>query len=236
MRPRSEFVSIARNARRNHQYKKSGEYYSLAYYAYLTAAWDERRTHDLGYLRMGSLLQPFVWAEYAATCYKVANGGRRSVNRVKQGLLALDDIRENVIDHEAWVGLSWELEADLRQIAELSEVEAAYTTAMKNYRVVESNSNDSEILSWTSEPGFNEASLFVVALVEGVGENIDITNLRTENNQPSLAKRLEFKQDNLARLLEQLMNQGKWQWMDHQFPSIDDDRSLDDPHESNDYQ
>lgn len=217
----SRFIKKAHDFRKNHDYLQAGEYYSIAGHAYLAESWDLIRAKDVGFLRKGGLLKAYVWQEYAATCYKLSEAQSRAENRAKQGILGLEDVRNNMIEHPAWIGLSWELEGDLQVIANLSGVDEAYETALTYFREVELSCNESEILSWCTEPGFNETSLYVTELAVGVGIDLELSDLRLKDEQPSLIKRLEYKRERLSTLLEQLEDQGEWRWENHSLPTIE---------------
>jgi len=222
MRRRSEFLDTAQTYRDEEKYELAGEYYSLAGYAYVVSTWDTIRTRDIGYLKKGQLLEGFVWQEYAATCYAVS-GSSRKQNRAEQGIVGLEDVRETLIQHPAWIGLSWELEGDLRQIGGLSGADDAYATALEQFREVEDTCNDSEILSWTTEPGFNETGLFITELTEGVGAAVELAELRNDDGHPSLTKRLEYKRDQLSRLVDRLTQRGVWELKNRDLPTAEDD-------------
>jgi len=223
MSDHSQFVARAREFRKRNDLRMAGEYYSIGGLAYLATTWDEIKSQDIGYLRKGPLFEGFVWQAYAATCYRVVGAPERAENRSKQAILQLEDARDTLVDHPAWIGLSWELEADLRVIAGLPEYRDAYDTALEYFREVESSSNESEILSWTTEPGFNETALYVMHVAEGVEREVELSTLRTTDGQPSLRKRVDYKREQLPGMLEKLADQGEWPGVDHDLPTIEYD-------------
>lgn len=210
MKPSSEYVSEAHEHRRRHEYQLAGDYYSIAGYASLATEWDTIRADDVSHLQKGDVLKAFVWQEYAATCYRLAGLPSRVDNRARQGILGLEDVRNTVVEHQAWLGLTWELAADLRVIADLPGSEEAYETASEHYREVEASSTDSQLLGWVGEPGFNETMLYLVTLAEGVGVELEMNDVRLDDETASLLPHLEYKRERLAELLETLDAQGVW--------------------------
>ncbi len=208
----SKFVARAREYLESDEYQMAGEYYSIASHAYLAESWDSIRKNDLETTQKGWLPESVVWQEYAATCYTLADSPGRTKNRARQAILTLKDIRTNVIDHSAWIGLTWELEGDFNLIAGLNESDDAYETALEYYGDVESNTTDGNVLGWVTEPGINETLLYVMHVANGVGIDLTMSDLRTRQEEASLREHVEYKQANLRSLLDQLFDQGTWNW------------------------
>lgn len=211
-----------------HDYPSAGEWYSIAGHGRLAGCWTAAREENLSYLLKGSLLQAIVYWQYATTCYRVADEDGRAENRARQGVLALSDLRGRLAEHPAWIGLSWELEADLRIAGGVEgerSAEAAYATAPDHLREVERSDNSSESLSWNGEPRFNETALYLTEVADGADVDLTLDGLRLRDGDPSIVNRTEYERDRFRSLHDRLAGRDAWDVADPDLTTVEEEQA-----------
>jgi hypothetical protein len=141
----------------------------------------------------------------------------RCQNRCEQAILVVSDIRDNVSPHpdlgnatEAHTGLAYEYIADFRLLGDLGDYDECYKRAHDQYKIVERNSNISQILGWSGEGEFEEAIQCLKRTAEAVGNPVrEPTRAEIER---SLMKRIDYKREHFPDLLEDLFDGSSWIW------------------------
>lgn len=120
-----------------------------------------------------------------------------------------------MFDHEAWIGLTHDIEGDVRTIGRLGGADGAYRSAVEHYRELEKNTNVHEYIAWIDELGFDTSFYYLLRLLRGLARDLD-EETRTTIESRSLVARIEYKQAKLPTLLEELEERGEWVWEDDQ--------------------
>lgn len=186
------YIQKARTLAKEGRYERAGEYYSMESLESIASGWDNIRNNTGQFDGSGNLLSGFVWGEFAALYYLL---GRpiRAENRSRQCILGLEDARNNLLDHPAWLGLAWELDGDFRHIENTNGSGESYDRALENFEELESSCNMSEIVAWAHEPGFTEMRDFLDKLSHTLDIDVQIGQPANMENGYSHSQRVSNK-------------------------------------------
>lgn len=203
------YVKIADKHREKMDFEEAGDFYGIAGYHALASSWARVSTSDA--IEKGPIADSIVDQQYAATCYRLGEKSNRCKNRSKQAILLLADLRDRVFDHDAWIGLTYELEGDFHVIGSLKGNGEAYSKASDYYQKVESATDIDEIIAWTDELGFDSNFRYFIRVLRALGRDIDDETI-TAIGSHSLVERIEYKEAELPALLDSLEENGTWHW------------------------
>lgn len=205
------YVKIADQYRENEKFEDAGDYYGIAGYHSLASSWARVSRSDE--IEKGPIADSIVDQQYAATCYRLGENSSRCANRCQQAVLLLADLRDRIFNHDAWIGLTYDLEGDFRVIGTLQGSDEAYNKASEYYQKVENNADIDEIIAWTDELGFDSNFRYLLRVLHALGRGIDDEKY-TAIGSHSLVERIEYKEMELPSLLDSLEDSGTWNWKD----------------------
>lgn len=206
--PTTRYREYARQQRRDGNLHEAADYYTAEAYGYFMRfrpppdfvderAREGKDTHpDPGQLGFG--LRALL---LAALCYRMSESPDRAVNRSKQGILLVEDLRDNEpiferTPHQAWC---YEAVGDLRLFGDLEGYDDAYAEAECGY---EGTDNP---IQWQSEYEFEFLIQPLIRLAESVGHDLSDETAEAIRRR-SLTERIAYKQreypDIVAAVLE----------------------------------
>lgn len=196
----SELRRRAAAANRANDFEDSGIAYTLSAYT------------SLGLGDLETLDQMASGVHYlfrAALSFRLAGAEKRAKNRTEQGLLIVDDIRTHVVRDRIEHGICYELEGDLRTIAELNGADGAYSSACEIYEEYEARTDIDEIVGQMAERSLQENTELLRELISVTDfELSEQRKTRIEFQSP--VARVEFKRRSFNSIVEDFIDRGEW--------------------------
>lgn len=177
----------AREAYRDGEYVKAGDYYTQA--AYSAFAHDSITKVVDGQIAGG--LYYLLQASYG---YRRGQQLDRAKNRCKQGILIASDIRENKVEETVRVGILWEYIGDFRFLGEICDPIDAYEKAATKYSSAEMESS----FSWSSNPLIDRNVTFLTWLHRESDTSVP-TDQKLDYNSEF---RISYKKQHMGTLID----------------------------------
>lgn len=178
------------------EFTKAGDYYTFSAYSAIGSS-EFEATINLGGGITGLLT--------ASICYRLAGKKDRSKNRCKQGILILEDLRDFVFKHDVQIGLTHELAGDFQAIGGLNGYEKSYDTAREYYVDCENP------FGWMGEAEFELPAIFFLRLAASIDYPLD-DQTASEIRNTSLVKRIDYKRENFHAVVQQVIEDGRFEY------------------------
>lgn len=140
----------------------------------------------------------------SALAYRLDGNLERCRNRCRVGILIAEDAKEFIFEkHSAEKGLYNEYVGDFRLVGDTGDYDEAYGEAREFYEDVQNP------LAWQAEWTFEINFVFLQSLADSVGQEIeDYEKVHTE----SLIARIEYKREHFPGIVDEVLEQGYWDW------------------------
>lgn len=195
-----EYNGKAEEHRGSTEFRKAGDYYTLAGYEALGAGKVTTAPFERGEVDTARGLRSLL---EATVCYRTARNGTRAQNRAQQGISVCRDLQDSVIKYDVQRALMNEYVGDFRLVGGLEGFDDAYKVAKETYTSTQNS------IGWQADPAFELNMSFFLSLSKATGHDIDSVQ-KARITAESLTDRVEYKRKYFPDIIENVVRESCW--------------------------